>query len=210
MKGMNIMKKSMKTLAIISAAVMSFSAMPAASLYAADSTSSVSASESTAQTVKYGKVTAISGTKVKLALGEYSQSSAPDNSQSNGQEPPAMPDGNGQNGTPPEMPEQGITGNGEQPPEKPDGEAPDGMGSPFGEFTLGGKTITINITNEKLLKKNGRSASLSDISEGDILKLTYNSNNKISGIEILSGGMDKPQGGESGASGGMQQQGSKV
>lgn len=52
-----------------------------------------------------------------------------------------------------------------------------------------------------MLKKNGKSASLSDISEGDILRLTYNSNGKISGIEIMGGSMNAPQGGGMGAPG---------
>ncbi|MGN0666127.1 MAG: hypothetical protein ACI4KF_06330 [Huintestinicola sp.] len=204
------MKKSIRTIALISAAVMSLSVMPTASCYASDNTSSVSSSQSTSQSVKYGKVTSVSGTKVKLALGEYSQPTAPENAQ-NGQTPPTPPDGNEQKGTPPAMPEnggnppakpgQGGSDNGE-PPAKPDGEAPDGApGGGFGEFTVNGKTLTINISNEKVLKKKGKSATLSDISEGDILKLTYNSSGKISGIEIMDGSMNAPQGSGMGAPG---------
>lgn len=144
------MKKSIRTIALISAAVMSLSVIPAASCYSADNTSAVSSSQSTSQSVKYGKVTSISGTKVKLALGEYSQPTAPGNAP-NGQMPPPPPDGNGQNGTPPAMPEndgnppsmpgQGGSENGE-PPAKPDGEAPDAKSAPGGEFTENGKTLT--------------------------------------------------------------------
>lgn len=127
-----------------------------------------------------------------------------------GQTPPTPPDGNSNGVTPPEKPENdGNTPaqNGEQSPEKPDGDKPSGEApngeapKGFGEFTGSGKTLTVNVKNEKVLKKNGKSASLSDISEGDILKLTYSSENKISSIEILSGGMDMPQGGKPDSSG---------
>lgn len=160
-----IMKKSMKFIALMSAAVMSVAAVPPVSLSAAETVTASSSSESVSQTVKYGKVISVSGTKVKLALGEYTQNAAPDGMQ-DGQTPPEKPDGNASDGS------------------APNGNSPEGADG----FTASGKTVTLNIKNEKILKKNGKSASLSDITEGDILKLTYNSNNKISGIEILSGG----------------------
>ncbi len=198
------MKNSVKFIALMTAAVMSAAAVPAVCIYAANTTSSVSSSESVSRTVKYGKVTSISGTKIKLALGEYTQKTAPDGMQ-DGQTPPEKPENDGN------APAQ----NGEQSPEKtdgdkPSGEAPNGEAPKgFGEFTGSGKTLTVNVKNEKVLKKNGKSASLSDISEGDILRLTYSSENKISSIEILSGGMDMPQGGKPDSSGmGMNEKGS--
>lgn len=194
-----IMKKSMKFIALMSAAVMSVAAVPSVSLSAAETVTASSSSESVSQTVKYGKVISVSGTKVKLALGEYIQNAAPDGMQ-DGQTPPELPDGNG---TPPEKPENSSSSDNNQPPEKPDGDAPDGNAPEAADgFTASGKTVTLNIKNEKILKKNGKSASLSDISEGDILKLTYNSNNKISGIEILSGGPMQGGGMQGGMPGG--------
>lgn len=211
------MKNSVKFIALMTAAVMSAAAVPAVCIYAANTTSSVSSSESVSRTVKYGKVTSISGTKIKLALGEYTQKTAPDGTQ-DGQTPPTPPDGNSNGGTPPEKPENDGNApaqNGEQSPEKPDGDKPSGEApngeapKGFGEFTESGKTLTVNVKNEKVLKKNGKSASLSDISEGDILKLTYSSENKIGSIEILSVGMDMPQGGKPDSSGmGMNEKGS--
>ncbi len=216
------MKKSIKTIAILSALAMTMSAMPAASIYAAENTVSASESAQTSQTVKYGKVKSVSGTKVTLALGEYEQPSAPsDGKNQNGSEdPPQMPEN--ENGTPPEKPDGDMGGTPPQmpenengtPPEKPDGdmggtppqmsenengtppEKPDGEnGGAMGEFVENGKTLTVNIKSEKVLKKNGNPASLSDISEGDILMLVYNSNGKISEINIMDGGMTSPQGG---------------
>ncbi len=197
------MKKSIKTIAILSALAITLSAVPASNIYAAENAASVSASEQTSRTVKYGKVTSVNGTKITLALGEYEQPSAPpDGNGQNGGTPPEKPDGD-MNGTPPQMPENGGT-----PPEKPNGdmggtppqmpengngnspEKPDGeKGGAMSGFTENGKTLTLNIKSEKILKKNGNSAALSDISEGDILMLVYNSNQKICEIDIMSGGM---------------------
>ena len=83
---------------------MNIDYIPAVCISAANTTSSVSASESVSQNVKYGKVTSISGTKIKLALGEYTEKAAPDGMQ-DGQIPPTPPDGDSNGGTPPEKPE---------------------------------------------------------------------------------------------------------
>lgn len=83
---------------------MNIDYIPAVCISAANTTSSVSASESVSQNVKYGKVTSISGTKIKLALGEYTEKAAPDGMQ-DGQTPPTPPDGDSNGGTPPEKPE---------------------------------------------------------------------------------------------------------
>ncbi len=205
------MKKPIKTIAILSALVITMSAVPASNIYAAENTASVSASEQTGRTIKYGKVTSVNGTKITLALGEYEQPSPPNGNGQNGGTPPEKPDGdmggtssqmpeNGKgtlpekpdgdmNGTPPQMPENG------NPPEKPDSENNMGVN---GGFIENGKTLTLNIKSEKVLKKNGNSAALSDISEGDILMLVYNSNQKICEIDIMSSDMKPNHGGDMG------------
>ena len=203
------MKKTVKTVALLGAVVMTFSAVPCAFADVAASavtsaSKSASSSASTSQTIKYGRVTAINGNKITLALGTLSQggmNGTPPEMPSGAQQgtPPEMPSG-GQQGTPPEMPAGGQQGT---PPEKPSGdqqgtppEKPDGDGKGAGNgFTESGKSVTLNLSSSKLLTKNGSSAEVSDIAVGDILKLTYNSGGKISGIEILSTeGMGKPGG----------------
>ncbi|MBQ9208549.1 MAG: hypothetical protein IJ149_03065 [Oscillospiraceae bacterium] len=203
------MKKTVKTVALLGAVVMTFSAVPCAFADAAASavtsaSKSASSSASTSQTVKYGKVTAINGNKITLALGTLLQggmNGTPPEMPAGGQQgtPPEMPSG-GQQGTPPEMPAGGQQGT---PPEKPSGDQqgtppqkPDGDGKGAGNgFTESGKSVTLTLSSNKLLTKNGKSAEISDIKVGDILKLTYNSGGKISGIEILSTeGMGKPGG----------------
>ena len=209
------MKKTVKTVALLGAVVMTFSAVPCAFADAAASAvTSASSSASTSRTVKYGKVTAIDGNKITLALGTLSQggmNGTPPEMPAGGQQgtppekpsgdqqgtPPEMPAG-GQQGTPPEMPAGAQQGT---PPEKPSGDQqgtppqkPDGDGKGAG-FTESGKSVTLTLSSSKLLTKNGSSAEVSDIAVGDILKLTYNSGGKISGIEILSAeGMGKPGG----------------
>ncbi len=199
------MKKTVKTVALLGAVVMTFSAVPCAFADAeASAVTAASSSASTSQTVKYGKVTAIDGNKFTLSLGTLSQGGmngtppempsgaqqgTPPGMPASGQQgtPPEKPSGD-QQGTPPEMPAGGQQGT---PPEKPDG---DGKGAGNG-FTESGKSVTLTLSSSKLLTKNGRSAEVSDIAVGDILKLTYNSGGKISGIEILStGSMGKPGG----------------
>ena len=59
------MKNSVKFIALMTAAVMSAAAVPAVCIYAANTTSSAS-SESVSRTVKYGKVTSISGTNTNF------------------------------------------------------------------------------------------------------------------------------------------------
>ena len=103
-------------------------------------TVTASASQSVSQTVKHGKVISVSGTKVKLALGEYTQNAAPDGMQ-DGQTPPELPDGNG---TPPEKPKNRSSSDNGQPPEKPDGDAPNGNAPEAADgFTASGKTVTL-------------------------------------------------------------------
>lgn len=205
------MKKFSKLLSGLCALIIVFGALPAYDTYAAASSStsvSSSVSQTSSETVKYGKVTEISGTKIKLSLGEYSSTTPPDmkgDNQNNNGTPPEKPAGD--NGsTPPEKPSgESNANNTDTPPEKPSGESGqnDNGGTPPempSSFTANGKTLTLNLKSSKKLKKNGSSAKVSDIEVGDILKITYNSNNKITSIEILSdsgNGMAMPGGGNS-------------
>ena len=107
-----------------------------------------------------GKVTALEGTSVTLALGELTEDAAPGG---DSQQPPEMSSdgqtGDQPTGTPPEKPEDtsGDNQSGQQPPEKPDGDSsqsndnqpPDmpegGMGG--SSFTESGETLTIDISD---------------------------------------------------------------
>ena len=76
-----------------------------------------------------GRVTAIGGTSVTLALGELTEDAAPSggapSGDSDSQQPPEMPSGDSESsqptGTPPEKPDGGSSDeSGQQPPEKPE------------------------------------------------------------------------------------------
>ena len=163
-----------------------------------------------------GKVTAIDGTSVTLALGESSGSGAP--SGGDGQQPPEMLDGSSQTdgqptGTPPEKPDgsddSGQSG-GQEPPAKPDGdssrqptgtppEKPDGDSDqqgdtppemPDGSSRQGGFTEsgeTVTVDISKAtVTKNGESASASDLAAGDVVQVTFDKKGVATAVVIGS------------------------
>ena len=163
-----------------------------------------------------GKVTAIDGTSVTLALGESSGSGAP--SGGDGQQPPEMPDGSSQTdgqptGMPPEKPDgsddSGQSG-GQEPPAKPDGdssqqptgtppEKPDGDSDqqggtppemPDGSSQQGGFTEsgeTVTVDISKAtVTKNGESASASDLAAGDVVQVTFDKKGVATAVVIGS------------------------
>ena len=163
-----------------------------------------------------GKVTAIDGTSVTLALGESSGSGAP--SGRDGQQPPEMPDGSSQTdgqptGMPPEKPDgsddSGQSG-GQEPPAKPDGdssqqptgtppEKPDGDSDqqggtppemPDGSSQQGGFTEsgeTVTVDISKAtVTKNGESASASDLAAGDVVQVTFDKKGVATAVVIGS------------------------
>ena len=114
-----------------------------------------------------GRVTAMDGTAVTLALGKLSEDNAPAggaSSDNDSQQPPEMPSGDSgssqPSGTPPEKPDGGSSGDSQQPPEKPEGESgsqsdggtppemPDGS-TGGSSFTENGETLTAQtVANE--------------------------------------------------------------
>ncbi len=163
-----------------------------------------------------GKVTAIDGTSVTVALGESSGSGAP--SGGDGQQPPEMPDGSSQTdgqptGMPPEKPDgsddSGQSG-GQEPPAKPDGdssqqptgippEKPDGDSDqqggtppemPDGSSQQGGFTEsgeTVTVDISKAtVTKNGESASASDLAAGDVVQVTFDKKGVATAVVIGS------------------------
>ena len=168
-----------------------------------------------------GKVTALEGTSVTLALGELTEDAAPGGNDS--QQPSETPGGNGQTGeqpagTPPEKPEGTSDDNqsGQQPPEKADGdssqppEMPEngengqpngtppnmpegGMGS---SFTENGETLAIDITNAAIVK-NGETVSSTELAVDDVVQVTFDDSGSAATVQIVSGGKDGGFGGSS-------------
>ena len=173
-----------------------------------------------------GKVTALEGTSVTLALGELTEDAAPSGSDS--QQPPEMPGNDNQTGdqptgTPPEKPEDVSDDNqsGQQPPEKPDGDSsqqsdnqPPEMpengenGQPNGtppdmpeggmgsSFTESSETLTIDITDAAIVK-NGETVSSTELSVDNVVQVTFDDSGSAATVEIVSGGKSGGFGGSS-------------
>ena len=171
-----------------------------------------------------GKVTALEGTSVTLALGELTENAAPGG---DSQQPPEMP-GDGQTGdqptgTPPEKPESSSDDNqsGQQPPEKPDGDSsqqsggqPPEMpengenGQPNGtppdmpeggmgsSFTESGETAVIDIANADTVK-NGETVSATELAVGNVVQVTFDDSGSAVTVEIVSGSKSGGFGGSS-------------
>ena len=150
-----------------------------------------------------GRVTAIDGTSVTLALGELTEDAAPSggapSGDSDSQQPPEMPSGDSESsqptGTPPEKPDGGSSDeSGQQPPEKPeeggsqsDGSTPPEMPDSMtgSSFTESGETLTADISKASITK-DGESVSASDVAVGDILTVTFDSKGVVSTVEIVT------------------------
>ena len=165
-----------------------------------------------------GRVTAMDGTSVTLALGELTENSAPSgdapSGDSDSQQPPEMPSGGSESsqptGAPPEKPgDDSGSESGQQPPEKPsdgsensgqsnDGGTPPDMpsGSMTGgsSFTESGETVTADIA-KAAITKNGEDITAADLAVDDILTVTFDESGAASTAEVINmsgAGSDKP------------------
>ena len=147
-----------------------------------------------------GRVKSVSDTEITVEQGPGGvPSGAPDgqSGQNNdGQQPGGAPDGKGQ---PPQgstsdnknQPSQGSTSDNQNQP--PKGGAPEGNGQP-----PQGETTTYKITTSTTFTDaDGASIQVSDIKEGDFVKITTDSNGTAVQISLadMPGGPDGPQGG---------------
>ena len=150
-----------------------------------------------------GRVTAVDGSTVTLALGELTEDAMPSGGApaggSDSQQPSEMPSGDqsGQpSGTPPEKPDGNSTDGGsdsQQPPE---------MGGMTGSFTESGETAAVDLS-AAAVTRDGKSAAVSDVAVDDILTVTFDDSGAASEAEIvtLGGGMSgAPAGGFGGSS----------
>lgn len=147
-----------------------------------------------------GRVKLVSDTEITVEQGPGGvPSGAPDGQpgqNNDGQQPGGAPDGKGQ---PPQgstsdnknQPSQGSTSDNQNQP--PKGGAPEGNGQP-----PQGETTTYKITTSTTFTDaDGASIQVSDIKEGDFVKITTDSNGTAVQISLadMPGGPDGPQGG---------------
>ena len=153
-----------------------------------------------------GRVTAVDGSTVTLALGELTEDAMPSGGAPTGgsgsQQPPEMPSDGDQSGqpagTPPEKPDGDSTDGGsdsQQPSEMPSGgdqsgQQPPEMGGMTGSFTESGETATVDLS-AAAVTRDGESAAVSDVAVDDILTVTFDDSGAASEAEIvtLGGGM---------------------
>ena len=135
-----------------------------------------------------GRVKSVSDTEITVEQGPGGvPSGAPDGQpgqNNDGQQPGGAPDGKGQ-------PPQGSTSDNQNQP--PKGGAPEGNGQP-----PQGETTTYKITTSTTFTDaDGASIQVSDIKEGDFVKITTDSNGTAVQISLadMPGGPDGPQGG---------------
>lgn len=115
--------------------------------------------------------------------------------QQSGQTPPEKPDSNGVGTAQPSSSDNtgdGTEDNGAQSgqtapemPGTPQGEAPSGGFGGMQSFTAGDETAKIDLDGATVTE-NSQEASLDDISEGDVLKITFNDSNEPETVEIIS------------------------
>lgn len=161
--------------------------------------------------------------------GEAPDGNGPQNQSGDNQTPPEKPEGEAPNGNGP----QNQNGDNQTPPEKPDGETSDGNkpdgnapqgeasngngpqsqsgdnqtppempGSGMQNFTAGDTTITVDLSDATITKDNN-TITVDDLSEGDILQVTFDENGVATEASTISqfGGQGGPGGGSFGGSG---------
>lgn len=170
-------------------------------------TSQAASAESGSSSAKneiFGKVTAVDGSKITLALGTMGRGFG--NGTGQRRQGVSSGESGGRNGTAPQGGQNANSGGGENPPagsgnpgsQNSSGKnAPRGMG---GMITLSGETTTITVSDSSVIKKMERGArqsssgssgqasgSLSDIKVGTILGIEKDSSGAVTSITILSG-----------------------
>ncbi|MDV3428044.1 MAG: hypothetical protein LIR50_13680 [Bacillota bacterium] len=198
-----MIKNKLLRAAILSLAVINIISFAACSKKSTTSTSN--------GTTIYGKVTKVNGKDITITVGTWkggqessNQGTPPGSSGSNSSNqgtssssnPPAPPSNSGSNSSS----SQGTSSNSNQsaPPSNNGSSNSASQGTPPDMLTLTKETKTITISDSSIIKKQsmpapgssssntsaGSSASLSDITVGSILKLTYTSG-KLSSVEIV-------------------------
>ena len=164
----------------------------------ADSTAqtSVSAQADTqkpkAKNIKVGKVTAVNGSEITLALGEFAKPEKPSDNAAAGDGTTTGKKERNENKQK-VKPSDSAAGTTEVAADNASDTAktkPEGKrggkhkGGKKGEFTENGSTLTITITDSVSLKKGSKTVTAADIAVGDILELRYNDSDELVGIKV--------------------------
>ncbi len=206
-------------LAGICSLVMATTSLTALGVSAADesgqttSTSQSAAAETKKENVKVGKVTAVNGSQLTVAMGEFSkkQSGAEKSESSDGtgkqkRSKQQKSDSSAQSDTDSRTDTQSKSGkkaktkadtdskssasdDSQSTAEKTDGKhgkKHGKIGGRHGKFTENGTTETVNITSDMTVTKKGETVSAADIKVGDIIRMKYDNNNKLISVKVSS------------------------
>lgn len=205
------LKSSKKALACICALIMATTSLAAYSVSAADESEQTTVSsqadtaESKVKTVKVGKVTAVNGSQLTVAMGDFSakQSNA---EKSSGDEETETAKKTRRSRKSESQSTDTQTESKPSSEAQPKSEATDSSdvqafgektgrkhgrkcgkrGGRRGEFAENGTTETITITSDIVVKKKGETISVSDVNTDDIIKLKYDENNKLVEVKVSS------------------------
>ena len=193
------MRRSVKTAAILCALIMAATSVSAVTAYADDTAQSAVTTQADTQkpkakNIKVGKVTAVNGSEITLALGEFAKPEKPAQTADNA----AASDGTTtEKKEKPEKkqkvkPSDSAASSTEATADnasntaktKPEGKRGKHKGGKQGEFTENGTTLTVTLTDSISLKKGGKTVTAADIAVGDILELKYNDSDELVGIKV--------------------------
>ncbi len=203
------MKASKKALAGICALVMAATSLTAFGVSAADEsaqtavTQSEQAQEKTVST-KAGKVTAVNGTTLTVAMGEFTakQTDAQSGSDTSAaakkqrtkkkhRSTDEQTDTASKSAADQSSAEKQQNDTQQNDTQSADGQKASkraakrvGKGKHGAQFTENGTSQTIELTSDVTLKKHGKTITAADISEGDIIKLKYDQNNKLVEVKV--------------------------
>ena len=198
------MKASKKALAGICALVMAATSLTAFGVSAADEsaqtavTQSEQAQEKTVST-KAGKVTAVNGTTLTVAMGEFTAKQTDAQSGSDTSAAAKKQRTKKRSRSTDEQTDtasktaadQSSTEKQQNDTQSVDGQKASkraakrvGKGKHGAQFTENGTSQTIELTSDVTLKKHGKTITAADISEGDIIKLKYDQNNKLVEVKV--------------------------
>ena len=222
------MRRSFKAAACLCAAVLSLSALSAVSFAdetAAEKPAVTAEAEKKApkaRNVKYGKVTAVNGSDITVALGEYAakqtdtdkteKADKTDDTAAKKEKPASKPEKKTSDSTTTEAADNTSDKTTDSTGKKASGKHGKKRGRK-GEFTENGSTLTVTITDGITLKKSGKAVTTADIAVGDILTLEYNDSDELVGVKVKGEKSEKSdktgKSGKSGSESGTKQKGSR-
>lgn len=128
--------------------------------------------------VKFGKVTAVNGSEITVALGDFTKTEKySETSDVKEKKKQSKKQSDETSSTDEQQTESSKT--------KVKGHK--GKGGHRGSFTEDGTTVTVTVTDNITVSRKGAEASVSDISEGDIIKLGYNENAELESVKLMKG-----------------------